>query len=562
MPSLWLLLLFVSSLVVSPLAWAQNPAEVTPNAPDKTHKCSVAGTVLRKGTDEPIHFARVTLESDDEGQKKLHAATDAAGKFSFKDVAPAEYHLSVTRNGYVSEYYGARGPMDPGLPLTLTSGKHMDDLIFRMTPAGIITGRVRDENGEPLPGTQVTALLTAYEGGKRTLVPASIAEANDLGEFRLYNLAPGKYLLSAGYESNSRMNRAFARLLGNQEEREGLVTTYFPGTTDPAQASGISVDAGAELHSMDFSLQPSSLFHVRGNVSGMNAGTSGFPGVVMLRKASSGLTAMMPGKNATINPKDGSFDLEEVPPGSYDVIAFEIAEKTPRMTHKLVEVRGADVEGVQLVFEPGVTIKGHLRWDVKPPAEVALSVSLLADEESFGPSPTAEVHPDGTFELTGVTPDSYSLNVEGPAPDAYLKGAQYGSSDALGAVNVSAGSSAELDLLVGAHGGHIQGTVSNSDPVAVAGVWVTLVPEEPNRKQKRLYQSVRSGANGKYEFRGVAPGPYDLFGWDSVQEHEWEDPEFLKMYQTKSVSITVGEGETKSVDLTTIRTKSGEVGNP
>src|SRR5580658_5214518 len=339
MRSLWLLLLFISSLLVSPLGWAQNPAEVTPNAPDKTDKCSVAGTVLRKGTDEPIHFGRVTLESDDGGQKKLHAATDGDGKFSFKDVAPAEYHLSVARNGYVSENYGARGPMDPGLPLALSPGKHMDDLIFRMTPAGIITGRVRDENGEPLPGAQVTALLVAYEGGKRTLVPASVVEANDLGEYRLYNLAPGKYLLSAGYESNSRRSRALASLLGSHEEREGLVTTYFPGTTDPVQASSISVHAGAELHSMDLSLQPSGLFHIRGNVTGLNAGTSGFAGAVMLRKATSGLTAMMPEKNTTINPKDGSFDLEEISPGSYDLIAFEMAENTPHMVHKPVEVR-------------------------------------------------------------------------------------------------------------------------------------------------------------------------------------------------------------------------------
>lgn len=214
------------------------------------------------------------------------------------------------------------------------------------------------------------------------------------------------------------------------------------------------------------------------------------------------------------------------------------------------------MDGVQIAFEPSVSIKGRLHWDVKPAADVTLDVSLLSDEESFGQSPRAEVQSDGSFELKGVTPDSYSLNVEGPAPDAYLKSAQYGSSDALGAVNVSSGSTLELDLTVGAHGAHIQGVVTNSDPVPVSGVWVTLIPEERDRKQKRLYQSVRSGANGKYEFRGVAPGTYDLFSWDAVEEHEWDDPDFLKPHQSKSVSITVGEGETKSQDLTTIRTKS------
>ena len=556
MRPLWLAFLSISSLLAVARVQAQNPPATAADATPKTEKCSLAGVVVRKNNNEPIHLARVTLESNEGGQKRLHAVTDVNGKFSLKDVDAGEYHLAVTRNGYVSEYYGARMPMDPGLPLNLTPGKHMDDLIFRMTPTGIITGRVRDENGEPLPGAQVTALLTGYAGGKRTLVPANVVEANDLGEYRLYNLAPGRYLLSAGYESNSRFNRTFTNLLGSHEEHEGLVTTYFPSTTDPALASAINIDPGAELHSMDLSLQPSGLFHIRGIVVGLNSTTTGFGGAVMLRKGTSRLTALMPEKNTTINPKDGTFDLEEVSSGSYDLIAYEMTENTPRITHRAVEVRGADVDGVQIAFEPSVSIKGRLHWDVKPAADVTLNVSLLSDEESFGQSPRAEVQSDGSFELKGVTPDSYSLNVEGPAPDAYLKSAQYGSSDALGEVNVSPGSTSELDLTVGAHGAHIQGVVTNSDPVPVSGVWVTLIPEERDRKQKRLYQSVRSAANGKYEFRGVAPGTYDLFSWDAVEEHEWDDPDFLKPYQSKSVSITVGEGETKSQDLTTIRTKS------
>ncbi len=557
MRSFWLSLLFISSLLVeSSSVQAQNPLESKTAAAPNTEKCSVAGTVVRKGTNEPIHFARVSLENTAEGQKKLHAVTDGDGKFSLKDVNPGEYHLSVTRNGYVSESYGARMPMDPGLPLNVTPGKHMDDLIFRMTPAGIITGRVRDENGEPLAGAQVTALLTNFSEGKRTLIPASAVEANDLGEYRLYNLTPGKYLLSAGFESNSGMRRAFTAFLGGREDREAMVTTYFPGTTDPAQAASVSVDPGAELHSMDFSIMPSGLFHIRGRVLGVSSGTSGFAGGVMLRKGNSRLMTMMPEKTSAVNQKDGTFDLDEVAPGSYDIIAFEMSENTPQMTHRTVEVRGADVDGVVLTFEPSVTIKGHMHWDVKPAAEVSLSVSLSPDEEAFGQRPNAEVQPDGSFELSGVAADSYSVNVEGPAPDAYLKSAQFGSTDALGVINVSSGSAAELDLMVGARGAHIQGVVTNSDPVPVPGVWVTLIPEEKNRKQKRLYQSVRSGANGKYEFRGVAPGTYDLFSWDSVQEHEWDDPDFLKAYQSKAISVTVGEGETKSQNLTTIRTKT------
>jgi len=519
--------------------------------------------VVRKGSNEPIRFARITLTNDGDEQRNLQATTVADGRFAFKDVPPGDYRVTVTHNGYVSESYGARRTMDPGLPLTLSPGKQVDDLIFRMIPAAVITGHVRDENGEALPWAQVTALLTYFTQGKRTLMPASISVANDLGEYRLFNLPPGKYILSAGYEPAQSMSVSMATALASREEREGLATTYYPGTTDPLRAATVNVEPGAEVRSIDFSLQPSGVFHIRGRVSGLGPGRAGFGGAVMLRKGSSRLSAAMPERTAAVKSEDGTFDIDQVASGSYEIIAFEFAGDSPRMTHRPVEVGGADVDGVDLAFEPGVTITGHLRWEDKAAApNVPLQVSLEQDEQSFSMHPTAEVQPDGSFELKNVSVDSYWVNVTGPAPDAYLKSAQYGSSDALGNFRVNSSSGATLELVGSSRGAHIQGVVMNSDPVPVSGVWVTLIPEDSNRDQKRLFNSVRSRANGKFEFRGVAPGNYILFSWDNIEEHEWDDPEFLKPFKSKGVSIRVAEGETKTVDLTVIQTRSEEAAKP
>src|SRR5216684_3210046 len=153
-------ILFISSLFSSPVSGQNASPPAAP--PSKTEKCTVAGIVVRKGGSDPIHFAHVTLTNDGDEQKSLHAMTAADGRFTFKDVPPDDYRVTVTRNGYVSESYGARRPMDPGLPLTLSSGKHVDDLIFRMTPAAIISGHVRSENGEALPLAQVTVLIALF----------------------------------------------------------------------------------------------------------------------------------------------------------------------------------------------------------------------------------------------------------------------------------------------------------------------------------------------------------------------------------------------------------------
>ncbi len=549
---------------------AQEPLAPSRAPSTQEQNCGVAGKVLRKGTDEPIHFARVTLRGNSDESKRLHAVTGSDGKFIFRDVPCGEYRLSVSRNGYVQEFYGGRRTlessiplMDQGIPLTLEPAKRVDDLVFRMTRAGLIGGHVRDENGEALPGAEVMALLSTFVSGKRTLVPASVVAANDLGEYRLYNLPPGKYLLSAGFESISARGLEFAGMLAMQEEREGLLTTYYPGTADPSQATSLEVEPGGELRSIDFTLQPSGVFHIRGHVRGLSSGNGGLGGAVMLRKGNSKLTTMMPEKPATVNAKDGSFDIDEVGSGSYDLIAFEFSENSPRFAHQPIEVHGSDVEGVELTFEPAATVPGHLRWD-DPSAgkDVSLEVSLEEEETLFGRPPSAEVQPDGSFELKGVSADNCSVNVTGAAPDAYLKSAQYGSADALGIFRISSGSSASLELTVGARGAHIKGTVMNSDPVPVAGVSVTLIPEETKHKVKRLFQSVKAGANGKFEFRGIAPGTYDLYAWDNVAEHEWEDPDFLRPYKSKAISITVSEGDTRSIDLTTIRSQKETESRP
>jgi hypothetical protein len=553
---------FLISLLISSAALGQDTATPAAQSP-KTEKCSVAGIVVRKGSNDPIHFAHVILTSDGDEQKSLHGTTAADGRFAFKDVPPGDYRVTVTRNGYVTESYGARRPLDPGLPLTLSSGKQVDDLIFRMAPAAIISGHVRDENGEALPWAQVTALLTYFVQGKRTLMPASSSVTNDLGEYRLFNLPPGKYLLSAGYEMSQSVGMAMAIAMGAREQREGLTTTYYPGTSDPSQAATVNVEPGAEIRSMDFSLRPSGVFHIRGHVAGLGPGPAGFGGAVMLRKGNSRLSAAMPERTAAVKTEDGTFDLDQVASGSYEIIALEFSGDTPRMIHRPVEVGGADVDGVDLAFEPGVSITGHLLWEDKAAApNDPLQISLEQDEQSFSMHPIAEVRPDGSFELKDVSVDSYWVNVTGPAPDAYLKSAQYGSSDALRNFRVSPSSGATLELVGSSRGAHIQGVVMNSDPVPVSGVWVTLIPEDSNRDQKRLFQSVRSRANGKFEFRGVAPGNYTLFSWDNVEEHEWDDPEFLKPFKSQGISVRVTEGETKTVDLTVIRTKNEEETKP
>jgi hypothetical protein len=77
-----------------------------------------------------------------------------------------------------------------------------------------------------------------------------------------------------------------------------------------------------------------------------------------------------------------------------------------------------------------------------------------------------------------------------------------------------------------------------------------------------LYKSQSTDQYGRFDLRGIAPGDYKLFTWDEVEEGAWEDPDFLKPFEEKGEKVSVQEGDSKSVNLTEIKTASPEQQKP
>jgi hypothetical protein len=103
-----------------------------------------------------------------------------------------------------------------------------------------------DEDGEPVQGAQVTALRSTFGNGQRELAHAGEARTNDLGEYRIYGLAPGQYIVEA-----LKQPRLFAVL----KPEQGYVPIYYPWVSDAARAAPIAVPAGDELSFADITLQ-------------------------------------------------------------------------------------------------------------------------------------------------------------------------------------------------------------------------------------------------------------------------------------------------------------------
>ena len=132
--------------------------------------------------------------------------------------------------------------------------------MLRLTPHGVIAGRVLDEDGEPVERVQVSTMrYQSFRGSGNCCLRGGMTD--DLGEYRIFGLAPGKYCASARYQQRGFM-AAEDRTAGGKPD-EDYVPTYYPGTNDPAGAVLVAVTAGSVLGGTD-TLRKARTVRVRG----------------------------------------------------------------------------------------------------------------------------------------------------------------------------------------------------------------------------------------------------------------------------------------------------------
>jgi protocatechuate 3,4-dioxygenase beta subunit len=100
--------------------------------------------------------------------------------------------------------------------LSLRPGERVSDVLFRMTASGVVTGRMTNEDGEPMVSAQVVALQRPSEeeledegaspSRKWRLQAVGSAQTDDRGQYRLFGLDPGEYYLKAVDSSETNPN--------------------------------------------------------------------------------------------------------------------------------------------------------------------------------------------------------------------------------------------------------------------------------------------------------------------------------------------------------------------
>jgi hypothetical protein len=522
-------------------------AQAAGNQSLNNQTASLEGTVVNAQTGEPVRKAEVTVywQSDVSmgGREPIVVTTDASGRFSIGGLAPGTYNLRAGANRFVPQGYGERRPGSFGKQITLGSGQSMDGLTLRLQASGAITGTVRDEDRDPVQGAEVHAVNIDRNFG----LQSNQERTNDLGEYRLYNLMPGRYLVHVSRPDGGRRSA---------DPQQAYVPLFYPGVTAFEEAIPVSVQPGNEAQGIDFDLKPVHAVRLSGRVANLPSNQQATTTYVMLlprnidaRTRKGGIRFMSAiQKGTSVRDSEGDFEIEGVPAGSYWLYGG-FQEKDRRYDGRVpLEVGDTDVQGIDLVVTSGTALTGHVR--VEPPqsfdfSKLGITVSPV---DSFMGGAGAQARSDGSFVLQDVASGNYRLNVSGFPEQYYVKSARLGGADVLeNGFTLDSGRVGALDIVLSSSGGSISGAVLKDHQPAQATVF--LVPDAPRRDRQDLYSSKLTKLDGTFTMLGLPPGDFKLFAFEDPDPDLQSDPSLLQPYETKGQSVHIADGQSQSVQL-------------
>ncbi len=144
------------------------------------------------------------LQPADSKGTALYQTTDESGGFSFPTVAPGRYAITVQRDGYLPLSAGRIGDYKMPPIFTVNSGQTISSFVYRMTPSGVVSGKVKFDDAEPAVNVAVQLYRSFYERGRHGYAAAASARTDDRGEYRVHGLEPGTYYVAALYQAPPR----------------------------------------------------------------------------------------------------------------------------------------------------------------------------------------------------------------------------------------------------------------------------------------------------------------------------------------------------------------------
>jgi len=556
--SLYFLGIVVGSLVGSAAFGHSSPLQL-PGSPERDAEEKelgvIRGQVLAEDGSHPLAKAILSLRLKTErpSDRPRTVRTDSAGEYTFRDLEPGQYVLRAARNGYIPRNYGQKSSFsfsrgNVGTALTVAPGQVMNHIDFRLIRAGVVEGRVVDQDNEPLERVQV--MLSGYRnlGGERRLMPFGRDETDDRGQFRIFGVPPGTYLLSAS-------PRPFATMRGGADR--SFPPTYYPGVLRVEEAATVEVAAGSEVGGFNISLIESLAYSVGGRVLTPEGKPAHSASIMSLNASGEDILSMM-GRNTTTNLQ-GEFKISGLLPGRHRLHARAGGGEDAQMASATVDVVDRDLSGLTLVLGKGAQITGGIVTDHEGAdldwRRIFVSVVPTANimQISFGGS-GGRVGEDFKFKISNKPEGTYRLVARLPPGNHYVSSIRVEGQDITDRP-IELRSNDRLDgveIRISTDGGRISGYVEQEEEREVAEgatVVVFAADPQPRRYPSRFTKTTQTDQSGRFSLEGLVPGEYLVCAVADHQAGSEMDPDYLRSLERDSERVDLSAGQTLEESL-------------
>jgi protocatechuate 3,4-dioxygenase beta subunit len=536
--------LFLPLLLVSTLAAPQVPPR-DQQAKPRAGTGTIRGRVVRADTGEPLRRVEVRVDewsTPNEPGEPAATLTDADGRYVLPQLPAGRYQLRASRGGYVDVAYGQRRPFERGRPLELGEGVTLHNIDFALPPGAVVTGRVLDELGEPVPRVSVSLVRRRYVEGGRRLVYESGSSTDDRGEFRIFGVAPGDYAIVATFNAGGRGGR----------DRLRYVPTYYPGTPVANHAERVTIGPGQEVAGITIPLARAAAATVRGVVRRSDNGSFGPFTFVTAREIGGEQPSHHTG--TALAGADGSFALTGLLPGTYLLEARATSGTEYASTEVVVD--GPDLSGVTLLASRGATGRGRIRFDTGDlppglrPSEIFVAATSAVDTEldiMRGGPPM--VRDDWTFELQGLRGRGFIR--AGTLGDWQMKRVRREGVDVTDTPLPFTTDIDDLEIELTQRLTTVSGGVSDGRGGQALDATVIVFADDPTKwgRHSRFIGAGRPDQTGRFTIRGLPPGRYLAVAIDYLEPGEERDPDLLEAWRQAGKPFTLAEGETLMLDL-------------
>ena len=523
----------VAAILSLASALAQPPQSETPAG-------AITGVVRDSTTHAPLAGVRVGLASNE-------VVTDVQGRFTVPNIAPGLHWISANDEGR-----GAHG----GVYALVTASQELS-VEIGIKLGGTISGKVVDEDKNPVAGAAVLLLERRFEFGQMAYARHQTAIAGKDGEYRLAAVPPERsYLLLA------------KKLLGVPGERVFL-PAYYPGYRYPQDAQPVVLTPGENRQAVDIRMASGPSYCIDGTVEG----SSGRPlGVVAIMEHQ----ALVVGSAfAAVNAKltaGGKFRACGLHPGKYRLVAREGEGNVNRSdrTTAFAEVLliDHDLTGLKLVAHPPSAVSVEAVWDPPPPgkaAETPIRVGLNKridddrDAEGEGRPPSilssfsygGRVPVPGSFTIDRVPADEYELHVDALPAGCYVKEASYAGASLLHRLLRSTdGAGSRMRLVLACDGGSLTARVTGRDgnPVSHVSLYAMPVGAVSEAELRDGLESADVEKGWSAIGNPLPPGKYAVLACDLELDGTAEP--ILKLWRARSRAKEVEIGPNATVQVT------------